>query len=435
MAPVETPELLQTSLLLMDQELYTLVGNRLQIRRMQPQQSPPYEKEQRELKYYEAFAASLSSSVYLQSTDLRLRYLRADLFDAKRAAARMVDHHRLLFKYFDMFILHRPLMFKDLGDLEQDALRQGVYQVLPSRDRAKRLILYHHGAFRGKAITNLQRIRVTHYFNQVLSEDVETQKNGLVFIFSTDASVLQDVNDPEYHQDWKDTVGAHPLRWSAFHLCLPPGPTYQLLKAFLLLTVGTSQERVRAKVYPDLISLETQYKLMSFGIPIQELPISCTGTVKLKNLHSWIQSRMAIDEARQQGFDTSSLILHPGTRDVLFSKGGNARNQGNLEFHQLMEARILTYNGTSSRKEKREIRDGIISTVCSRSGRFLEMTQTGVYWVEILDMETLHSKVTSALNDFTRTMKARQNRQRSESDTHRFIEGKKRRKLENACCM
>jgi hypothetical protein len=193
---------------------------------------------------------------------------------------------------------------------------------------------------------------------------------------------------------------------------------------------------VRVKFYPELVRLETQYQLMSYGIPVQELPVSFTGKTKTKNLSQWIQTRLAIDEAREHGYDTSSLVLHPGPCDVLFSRGGNARHQGNLEFHRIIDGHIPIYSTTCCRKEKRRIRDEIVSVVRSRNGRFLELSQNARWWVEIVDQDAIHSKVTSAINDQRRTMKARQNRQKSDSDTQNFLgNNNKRRKFNDACCL
>ena len=430
MAPVETPERIQAALRQLNEEVHPLIQQR--------HGSSLLQQSDHETQFYETFAASFSASPYLQSKELRLRYLRADLLDPKKAAIRMVDAFRLLFKYFGGLVLQRPLRFKDLGELDQEALRQGVYQVLPSRDRSKRLILYHHGVYRGSRVTNLQRLRVQLYFNHVLAEDEETQKNGLVVLFSSDDQIMQELSEPEYQQDWKDCVHSHPLRWSALHMCLPAGPMSQLLKAFLILNFAASDHRVRVKFYTELVTLETQYQLMTYGIPVKELPLSFTGTVKTKNLNTWIQSRIALDEARERGLDTASMILHPGNDDVLFSKGGRSKNQGNLEFHSVMELEVHRYNATSNRKEKRQIRDDIISTVRSRGARFLELAPSGHYWAEIQDLDAVHNKVTSSLNDCTRNLKARENRQRSQSSTVRFLEDNKRRKVEKGdddpCC-
>jgi hypothetical protein len=125
-----------------------------------------------------------------------------------------------------------------------------------------------------------------------------------------------------------------PVRLAAMHLALPNGPAFQLLKALVLLRLFGTTERMRIKVYPPVENIETQYALMTFSIPVHEIPISSTGTLKTKNHLRWIKVRNAIDTARtmttasrggssNDDIDTrSTFIFHPGVHDVV-SIGGN----------------------------------------------------------------------------------------------------------------
>lgn len=88
--------------------------------------------------------ASLIQSHYiLCDCNFRIKFLRADLFDVKAAANRLTKHVDLLWDFFGMDGLLRPLRLDDLSRSEQDYLRLGGTQVLPSRDRAQRLVIYH----------------------------------------------------------------------------------------------------------------------------------------------------------------------------------------------------------------------------------------------------------------------------------------------------
>jgi hypothetical protein len=272
------------------------------------------------------------------------------------------------------------------------------------------------------------------YFANVILEDVDTQKLGLVVLYSAEQQAFDYLSESDCVKDFTEIVQGYPVRWGAIHCCLPDTPGMRLLRGLLALTMMGTEQRVRAKFYQGGFTLETQYDLMSYGIPIQELPVSSTGTIKTKNHLKWTQYRIAIDEARERGLDTSNRIFHPAPRDVLFSRGGNARHHGNMEFHQIMDSKVHEYNTTSNRKEKRHIRDCIIDAVQARQGRFLEMTRE-LFWVEIVDREVLHGKVTTALSDHGRTMKARENRQRNMSDTEKFLETHKRRKLGGPSCL
>lgn len=89
--------------------------------------------------------ATVMDSKYVQDRDFRLKYLRAALFDPKKAALMFCKYLDLLYRYYGPQTLLRPLRYDDLGKAEQDKLRVGNMQVLPSRDRAGRLVVLTQG--------------------------------------------------------------------------------------------------------------------------------------------------------------------------------------------------------------------------------------------------------------------------------------------------
>jgi hypothetical protein len=85
-------------------------------------------------------ARRLSSS-YVMDADFRLRFLRSELFDAPKAARKIVGFLDLLREYFGDFALQRPIRITDLGKDAMDVLRAGqTMQMLPFRDRSGRRI-------------------------------------------------------------------------------------------------------------------------------------------------------------------------------------------------------------------------------------------------------------------------------------------------------
>lgn len=113
----ETPELHQTSLQQFQYEIEIYPGNK-----------SAYDD------------AMIAGSDYVCSHEMRLKFLRADLFDAKKAVARFLLHLENLFRFFGPVALQRPLQYSDLGRKEVELLRKGFIQTLPSRDRAGRLV-------------------------------------------------------------------------------------------------------------------------------------------------------------------------------------------------------------------------------------------------------------------------------------------------------
>lgn len=68
-------------------------------------------------------------------------FLRADDYNPKNAATRLVKFMEGKLKYFGSDPLARPIEYSDLDNDTIQCLRSGVMQILPCRDRAGRAIL------------------------------------------------------------------------------------------------------------------------------------------------------------------------------------------------------------------------------------------------------------------------------------------------------
>ena len=100
--------------------------------------------------------ALVMDSPYVQGRDFCLKFLRADFFNVKLATGRMLNHLELLFKFFGPVALQRPLRYSDLTREEQDCMRKGPSQILPSRDKAGRLIMIVQGSM--EKSTKVERV-------------------------------------------------------------------------------------------------------------------------------------------------------------------------------------------------------------------------------------------------------------------------------------
>ncbi len=77
---------------------------------------------------------------YINEKDFRLRFLRCDLFDTKKAAIRFVEFLDLVSDLFGDYVLRRPIQITDFTWEEMQAMRHGYLQLLPYRDRSGRRI-------------------------------------------------------------------------------------------------------------------------------------------------------------------------------------------------------------------------------------------------------------------------------------------------------
>uniref|UniRef100_A0A7S4EL90 DUF6824 domain-containing protein n=1 Tax=Pseudo-nitzschia australis TaxID=44445 RepID=A0A7S4EL90_9STRA len=418
---------------------------------------------------------------YIFHRDFRLKFLRADMYEADKAAHRYLRCVEGLHKYFGSFALQRPLMYEDLGKECQDAAKSGYVQILPSRDRAGRLVVVSQ-AFLTEDVEKSMAIIIKFfiYIFSVVSEDIETQKRGVVFIFSTSEKALMVLQNPDDKVAYSMYREGCPVRRSCTHFCLPENkPKMRIVRAVMMLAMPR-QERIRTRVHMDGLTMETQYKLMTFGIPVSELPITSTGGVKTKHHLQWIRTRKALDTARMKSlegcYNTKMLrrqqeekqrvgaggaapcnkfcayptyedfmsfhgeepIIHPMINDVLFSKGGkNVSHYGNIEFTDLMKRSLIDYvRGTPlhNRKMRKAIRQSIVDEVQNRGGRFLTLDRKlrgGYCWTEIQEGPDLHDRIATSLYDHKRRLAAKLKVQKGRCETAIFtqLDNAKRRKI------
>ena len=92
-------------------------------------------------KYLAYVEATESYNPYVHGTEIRLRFLRCDLFDVPKAAVRMLKYLDLTQELFGHLALRRPIQLRDLGILEMEMLRVGDAQPMPFRDRSGRRLV------------------------------------------------------------------------------------------------------------------------------------------------------------------------------------------------------------------------------------------------------------------------------------------------------
>jgi hypothetical protein len=85
--------------------------------------------------------AKSQSEDYVSSEKLRLMFLRAESFDAYKAASRMVRFFDEKYKLFGADKLTKDIVLADLDPDDIAALETGFYQVLPEKDCAGRKVL------------------------------------------------------------------------------------------------------------------------------------------------------------------------------------------------------------------------------------------------------------------------------------------------------
>jgi hypothetical protein len=283
-SPNETPELLQMSMYMLSVELSKI------------QDKPAYDKSQR----------LFPRNTYVNTFDFRVRFLRCELFDPKKAAIRMVNFLDFIDSLFvgNNEVLRRPIRITDFNKEETKILRSGVFQLLPYRDRSGRPIYAESGdmgfhydlktrvsvehtgpvwffwCLFGQAVeagygfhcsrficfcllmtivsfatcstrfVDVHQMKIRSYFFYVAGNGTESQRKGMVNLALPEGDFT---NTPmPLHQESRDLFrrgfASMPIRLVAIHICMPDTLFFRLLRSFILTAFTSMRSRLRFHV-------------------------------------------------------------------------------------------------------------------------------------------------------------------------------------------
>jgi hypothetical protein len=164
---------------------------------------------------------------------------------------------------------------------------------------------------------------------------------------------------------------------------------------------------------------------MGYGIPVDLMPLTGTGKVKVKNLQQWIKTRKVIEETKE-----STPVECPFLNDVCFRFGKSyLSHPGNAIFRGLVEANFDEHNDTAATDTKMAVTWRIVEEIERKNGRFLVWDNRG-WWVELLDRNQIRSKVAVSLKEHKKRVLMQKNLQSNPSSTFEFErqDGRKRKR-------
>jgi len=418
MAPDETLELLKKSLLGLQQQLDTMPYK------------PAYDKAQAYARH-----PATSATSYINTTGFRLKFLRCELFDAAKAAIRLIKYLDLMIEMYGLFALQRKIELTDFSKHELQILRAGYFQMFPFRDRSGRRVMCIVGNM-GIQYDPCIRLKAYFYFWMSASEDVESQQKGVVFLVwpgnTTMARNIPNQRDRALHMKCNN---AAPIRIAAVHFCYPNASFFHLLRSIMAMTMSVSY-RLRLRFHVGE-GVELLYLLKSYGIPVELTPITDSGNIKTTYLKQWMRLRKIIEVGlTPNGINTNkvSIIECPKTNDVIFRPGTSMLcHPGNVVFRGLIESK--QNRTTVKRAEKEEVALEIIREVQETGGRFL-MWDIGGWWSELNDVTIISTKIAISYRDFKMKVQSlvqqhqRQQQQKIDCSTFAFVnqDGKKRKR-------
>jgi len=349
---------------------------------------------------------------YVNDRQFRLLFLRADRYDAKEAAERMIRFFALKKELFGRERLCEPITLDDFDSDDMECLNSGYLQVSPHRDTAGRIVMIGLGKLR-KSNSKRTSSRVSFYTFMAALESEEAQKVGFVCIYYLlDASNFASVTGK-----LRATI---PVCFAGIHVCY--NDITQYARAATGVYALNRQSKVRFRPHYGS-HMECQYALTTFGIPQDALPVSSSGEMSIDRHLRWIETRRRIEAKRK----TADVAMHgsenghadplhiswvsgmssPGpaaggsiliqTNDVLFGRGKTVvEHEGNLRFRKIVSMYADQYE-KANRQEKTCMTEKIVQQIHAANGRFLKRDDFGD-WEEV-DHETARKKVAHAFRN------------------------------------
>lgn len=382
---------------------------------------------------------------------LRQTFLRCELFDAKKAAQRLVTYVRVIRKNCSCLGGVNGCNCGSFGEGENHgriqalrwftpkeyaSLKKGIIQLMPYRDRSgRRVLVVFSSCLRLEIIT---RLKIIIYVLSGASEDVESQKRGFALLLwpgvyePLQRSTSNIFASVVHRQAAVETQSAFPLRFVCAHFGTADSPIMKLVKVYLV-SIMKNNNRSRVNIITGT-TLELGYKIMSFGIHPELIPLSDNSTIRTRNHIQWLEARESIESYAYGSFQTitngRATVECPSINDVLFNRGKSCQlHPGNATFKCMLEAK-KNQHLAANQTEKKGIAVEIMEEVEKRNGRFLYWDKSG-WWVEIGSRVEIRRKVATSMRDFNKNTRAAENRQNAHSSTGMFMIGSRKRKQDN----
>jgi len=375
-----------------------------------------------------------------KNREFRLAFLRCELHDATKAAHRLVRYIRLIRERCSCRggvagcacgcieggeNGGRIVASKWFTKEEYSAMKKGVIQLMPYRDRSgRRVVIPLSACFK---LSIVMRLKIFLYLVAGAMEDAESQKRGMVILIwpgmsesvaPSSSSMLANIQDRGFAFDVQMST---PLRIVCVHFGNAKSPILSFVKALM---VGFLEKRFRARfnIITGAIT-ELNYKIMTFGIHPAMLPVSDTGIIKIRNHVKWLEARINIEKDPYGSKKTSAtggvMVECPGMNDVLFNRGKSCQHHpGNVTFRSMVESKKHRHM-IANQTEKKEIAWEVMEEVENRNGRFFYWDKSG-WWAEFEDRTEIRHKVATSLRDFNKQVRAIENRQNTHSSTNAF---------------
>jgi len=374
--------------------------------------------------------------------EFRLSMLRCELLDAKRAANRLLTYITLL-RYAcscgrgvsgcncGSFVAGNcgRIQMKWFTKEERAILKKGLVQLMPYRDRSgRRVLVIFSPIFK---LIMRTRMKIIIYLLSEASEDVESQKRGVVMLLWPGMSDSASSTGTNYINVFERKLVMYfqnslPMRLVAIHFGLLDSPILKFVRA-VVVTLMEGHMRTRLNIITGTWT-EMNYKIMCYGIHAEMIPITENYVIKTRNHSQWLQARKCVEldpfGSVRTTADGGLVIECPGLNDVLFNRGKSCQfHPGNVIFRGALES-TKRKHWLANQTVKKQLAWQLMEEVEKKNGRFLHWSKPG-WWVKFRDRGEIRHKIATSLRDFNKVQVVD-----SSTSTFRNQQGAKKRKRE-----
>ena len=354
---------------------------------------------------------------FVTNKDFRKAFLRADRYDAAKAAGRYVKYFQNKLLLFGEEKLCKRIEWNDLDKDDRDELMTGSYLILPETDSQGRCVsVCSQKYFNYKSWQS--KVKGIWYTIMCAMEDERAQRTGLVNIFwvldigATENLYFDLIRNVHILEE------SLPYRSVGNHYCYnKPGmrPALNLLQL-----VAGKDNRVRFRVHRGS-QLECRFALMTFGISQSILPFNEDGEIQGYFIENFRRKRLSVEAERREA--QGDRVDYPSMKDVLLGRGRPYQyHPGNVHLANLIKARREEYNA-ADRWQKTVISYDVARMIADNGGRFLQRHDSG--W-KVVDQGVARDKVASSFRVRVRLLDSNHSSEETSSD-HR----QKRSKMED----
>lgn len=219
----------------------------------------------------------------LENEDLMLKFLKAEEFEAKSAARRILKHFEKKMELFGPEKLNKPITMADLDHDDLDCLTAGGFQPMGVDAKGRTVIYERFENWRYKQACNL--LRTIWYVSMSLVEDGDQARRGLVVVsFQTGPFSPDLFHRVNYKQSITMLNKLMPAKLVDYHFCFDD---IRFRMVWGLATIYIGKE---AKQHEGTVS-ECMDGLLSYGLDTNALPLSCEGKENNASFLRWIEEQ------------------------------------------------------------------------------------------------------------------------------------------------